>query len=269
VFKKLTYKPLKEFIAQNYGDEFKREIKKIRDIEDIMLMETPRLIYSPYMTDKDQIDHIYKQIEPINKLKKKYQEKYKEFERVIDKIRIDVFNSNENILEDVGDYCKSNFFDYNIKMDLSILIYNYKYINKWRDYSKNGLHLYKKYNMIPLMIYNVLYDKLVILRNKSKTDYLDIREWKGLKCKYLVNEKQKNYIKIREGVGFITLNGGGTKKTTRIMKETYERTNKFEIFYLIQRQFFGNDIISVNLPSQFEMYGSVRINPLCTFKIYF
>ncbi len=267
-FKKLRYKPLKEFIAQNYGDEFKREVKKIEDIQDIMLMETPRLIYSPYMTNKQQIDHIFKKIEKINKLKKKYQEKYKEFERVIDKIRVNVLHGTEDILDEIGDYCRENFIDYNIKMDLSILIYNYSYVENLRNSSKNGLHLYKKYNMIPLMIYNVLYDKFVTLHRASKTDFIDIREWKDLKCKYLVNDKQKSYIKIREGVGFVNLEGGQTNATNRIMKETDKRTNNFEIFYLIQRQLFGNDIISVNLPDQIEMNGSVRVNPLCAFKIY-
>ena len=55
VFKKLGYVPTREFIAQNYQDEFKKERKEIKHVTELMIKEQPTLIYSPYMNDKEKI----------------------------------------------------------------------------------------------------------------------------------------------------------------------------------------------------------------------
>ncbi len=133
----------------------------------------------------------------------------------------------------------------------------------FNSYSKNGLYLYKRYNMIPIMIYSIHYDEIFILEYEE--DYfIDLRKWSNHKNKYLVNDKK--YIKA--DTNFVGISGNRATNTDRIMKITQSRSNNYKIYYLVQKQYFKRDCVSVNLPSKIEMMGTMRIKGLCAYKIY-
>lgn len=266
IFKRVTFEPMSEFVARDYFNEaFKEKKKKIENITELMLIHTPVLYYSPYMTDREQLDHLYTLIDKFSEMKKddKMQQKYEEFDQIISEIRLTCAGGQKDSLDYISQYCR----DY-LKMDLSFKIYNYKPVDKLNVIAKNGLYLLRKFNMIPFMSHCVYYDKLIFLKQTKKRTFIDIGEWIGKKNKYLVEDVKKTYIKIKDGVCSVSVNGDQSFESKNIMKETEHKTNNFRILYLIQRQYFKNDCVTVNLPSLISVKGTMRVKCLCAFRIY-
>ena len=286
---KYTYVPVKEFIASHYNDEFPKKkrnlvmrtspmveyspfmspkkrseyLKHDDYLSDLMIRSSPVLIYSPFMTPRQQMDHLYSIIPMLYRLKKDHQERTKEFDDLIQKIRIMHSNPTpaKNSLDHISKYCKME-----LQINLSPLIYNYKPVDI-KYYSKSGLYLYKKYNMIPIMMYYVEFNRIVNLHKQNQKDFIDVSRWSHLDDKYLIDEKS-TYIKIRTRSNFVNLFGDHGENPGQAMRKTEKRTNNYKIYYLIQRQYFKGDCIPVNLPSKIDMTGSMRIKCLCCFKIF-
>jgi len=289
ILDKYTYVPVKEFIASHYDDEFpkkkrnlvmrtspmieyspfmspkKREeyLKHDDYLSDLLIRSSPVLIYSPFMTPKQQMEHLYSIIPMLYRLKKDHQERTKEIDKLIQRIRIMYSNPtpDKNSLDYISKYCKSE-----LQINLSPLIYNYQPVDI-KAYSKPGLYLYKKYNMIPIMMYYVEFNKIINLHQQNENDFINVKNWSHLDDKYLIDEKT-TYVNIKNGSNFVNLFGEQGKNQRKIMEKIERRTNKYKIYYLIQRQYFKGDCIPVNLPSKIDMTGSMRIKCLCCFKIF-
>lgn len=265
IFKKYRYKPIKEFIAQNYVDDYKKKKYPIENIEDFLILEQPTLWYSPHMNHDERLNHAIKLIPKIKHLQKEHQDRVKELDQFINFVKHCYSRGKPQILDELSEYSKKH-----LNIDLSLLIYNYEAVDEVRGDAKNGLYLYKRYNMVPLMIHSLIYPTLMILKAENTAQYLNIKRWHFLKDLYLVNENK--YLKLKRGTKYVNLQNIQQFKKNEdmeFMNHTQQRTETFELFYLVQRHVYKNDIISVNLATKIEIKGSVRVKPLCFFKIYF
>jgi hypothetical protein len=278
-FFKLRYKPLKRFVARNYGDDYMKKKTDLDSITNMLTLDRPELLYSPYMTINDQYSHIIKISDRIKNdvhdietgvikresLMKEYPERLSEFKKL--QIFIDetiMQYQTKNILDIISDYTQSVLL-----MDLSLLIYNYEYVKDIKNDAENGLYLYKRYNTIPLMVHSIIYPETKVLYANTVNDFIDIKKWKFKNNLYIINNNK--YFKIKYGASYVNIKGKiKFDNGEPLMKSEITRTNNFNYYYLVQNQHFKNDKLLVNLHTKIELpNGTVRINPLCRFKIFF
>ena len=66
----------------------------------------------------------------------------------------------------------------------------------------------------------------------------------------------------------MNLKGRVTNKPKSCVKRADLQCSDYEFYFLIQREFYRCDTIAVNLAYKMDVNGSVRIKPLCLFKVF-